>query len=223
MSAKRSKAKDKKAARKALVDALNARKKLIDDAYLVENHLDFVPLFTTYKKNGLDLTLKYFTAKDLYANDELFEWAFRLTKVNMEDLYNNAWGWNDKHKVDEMKEDQALYIIAFDNSTTKPVGFFHFRFQQDDEKDTEICYLYEIQVEAELQGKGLGAFFMVILQIIAKKNAMKFVLLTVFKGNTGAMKFYRNKMNYSVDETSPSMSTVDITDPASHEVLSKKL
>ena len=39
------------------------------------------------------------------------------------------------------------------------------------------------------------------MRLMARKNAMKFVMLTVFKNNLTAMQFYRLKMKYDVDET----------------------
>ncbi|EOD11723.1 hypothetical protein EMIHUDRAFT_257329 [Emiliania huxleyi CCMP1516] len=56
----------------------------------------------------------------------------------------------------------------------------------------------------EYRGKGLGKFVMQLLELLAKKHKMQFMMLP-----------------YSVDETSPSRCAVD--DESSYEILSKCL
>ena len=48
-------------------------------------------------------------------------------------------GWNERKKREEMFEEAAYYIIAYDSSDPmKPVGFCHFRFDMDYE--FEVVY-----------------------------------------------------------------------------------
>lgn len=91
----------------------------------------------------------------------------------MFDLYEANWGWSDSGKKSEMKEDDALYIIVFDASGQpaennnnannnaeqktedpfggkKPVGFVHFRFVYEDEKRTEVLYVWVVLYPFEL-------------------------------------------------------------------------
>ena len=60
---------------------------------------------------------------------------------------------------------------------------------------------------------------MQICELMARKNAMKKVMLTVFKTNVAAMRFYTKKMKYQIDEISPSLSDEDFSQ--SYEILSK--
>lgn len=63
--------------------------------------------------------------------------------------------------------------------------------------------MWELQIEKEVQGKGLGRFLVQILELLAIKNKMPCILLTCFLINTNALAFYK-KLNYVIDETSPS-------------------
>jgi len=45
---------------------------------------------------------------------------------------------------------------------------------------------------------------MQLLELFGAKSEMKYIMLTVFKENNRAMDFYIKKLNYVIDETSPS-------------------
>jgi len=49
-------------------------------------------------------------------------------------------GWNEAEKREEMFEEKAYYMVAYDQS--KPVGFCHFRFDMD--YGSEVVYWYII-------------------------------------------------------------------------------
>jgi len=142
---------------------------------------------------------------------------FELVKTNMRDMYLEAgWGWDDGEKRRELLDDNARYIVAKDASG-KQVAFAHFRFLL--EGVHEVLYLYELQLEPEAQRKGLGRRIMQVLELIAGKNNMKWVMLTVFTANEPGMSFYTDKMKYVVDEISPSRS--EVMKAHSYEILSK--
>ena len=60
-----------------------------------------------------------------------------------------------------------------------------------------------------------------ILELVALRQKMEWVMLTVFKANKASMNFFMNKMNYDIDETSPSQCS--IYDESTYEILSKSL
>jgi len=199
-----------------------ARKDLLSSANSVEDILiDFVP-FKKFDRNGLDLILEF--QKEI-KDPNLFEWTFDLLKANMQTLYdetNFTGGWNDKKEKRILKEDSSRFIFAFERESKKPVAFTHFRF--DEEDDREVLYCYEIQLVQEVKRKGLGKFIMQLLELIARKHKMKWIMLTCIKKNEGAMKFYKNVMKYLVDD-----SDLSICDPLydenqiHYEILSKVL
>lgn len=49
----------------------------------------------------------------------------------------SEWGWKDREKREEMTDDRAWYLIAWENSSI-PVAFSHFRF--DVECGDEVLY-----------------------------------------------------------------------------------
>lgn len=53
-----------------------------------------------------------------------------------------------------------------------------------------VIFSYELQLDNHLQRKGLGKFMMQILELIAFKNNMKKVVLTVLKNNNNS-KFFK--------------------------------
>lgn len=63
------------------------------------------------------------------------------------------------------------------------------KFRQISQNINLICS-YELQLEAVIQRKGLGKFMMQILELIAFKNSMRKVVLTILKHNQNS-KFFR--------------------------------
>ena len=56
-----------------------------------------------------------------------------------------------------------------------------------------------------------------LLESVAEEYEMDWVMLTVFKGNTNALRFYE-KLGYSVDDTSPTKES-----DATYLILSKEI
>ncbi|XP_045816660.1 N-alpha-acetyltransferase 40 isoform X4 [Trifolium pratense] len=143
----------------------------------------------------------------------------------MEGPYGSEWQEEEKVKRREMVDPEARYIFVHvvpnsnvddmttvlteeDTSTScqedsSPlVGFVHYRFVS--EEDVPVLYVYELQLEPRVQGKGLGKFLMELIELIAQKNCMGAVMLTVQKANLLAMNFYMSKLRYIISATSPS-------------------
>jgi len=66
-----------------------------------------------------------------------------------------------------------------------------------------VLYLFEIQLERSARRRGLGKHLMRIVEVVAKRTSMGWVMLTVFNENRSARKLYIEKLGYMVDETSP--------------------
>ena len=104
------------------------------------------------------------------------------------------------------------------------IGFVHLRFEM--EEDEPVAYVYEIHVEQEAQGKGLGKFLMQIVELVARSTKLPRVMLTVFTENKAANALY-SKLGYVMDEGSPGMVAVDAgngngNDPHGYEILTKR-
>ncbi|KAJ7365417.1 N-alpha-acetyltransferase 40 [Desmophyllum pertusum] len=219
MGKKSAKGKEKKLKRKEEMAKVSAAQAVVDVANEVKDPLAPLTAFRSFKRNELDLHLECQRVTDMSAKD--IDWAFDLTKHNMQLLYENSpWGWNDKKKKDEMTEDKAWYLMAKDESA-KAVAFSHFRF--DLEEGDEVLYCYEVQVESEARGKGLGKFFMQILAMMAHRAQMKKVMLTVLKDNERAINFFTNIMKFQTDETSPAIWDPMNPEDYCYDILSKVL
>ncbi|XP_067170842.1 LOW QUALITY PROTEIN: N-alpha-acetyltransferase 40 [Apteryx mantelli] len=181
------------------MDAVCAK---VEAANKLEDPLEAFPVFKKYDRNGLNVSIECRRASGL--DRATVDWAFELTKTNMQALYEQSeWGWKDREKREELTDDRAWYLLARDGSS-EPVAFSHFRF--DVECGDEVLYCYEVQLESKVRRKGLGKFLIQILQLVANSTQMKKVMLTVFKHNHGAYQFFRDALQFDVDDSSPSAS-----------------
>ncbi len=169
--------------------------------------------------------------------------CLELFQTNMHQLYeNSSWGLDLDAKNAELSHSNARFLIVTDvthsyedNCQEKVVAFTHFRFEcsldecnennyvycsqtanLDKDVHEPILYLYEIQIDTSIQRQSIGNRLMTFTQIIAMKMNMEKVMLTVFKSNSQAMGFYKTKLNYIMDESSPNDD-----DEADYEILSK--
>jgi len=131
--------------------------------------------------------------------------TMRLLQENMGDFYRRStWGWDPISKKRELTQKDARFLIVT-CETGDLVGFVHFRFVLDDEEDpTEVVlYLYELQIASLYRGRGIGSRCMRLLEeSVAGPTQCCKVMLTVFRANQVAWKFYR-KLGYTPDPTSP--------------------
>ncbi|XP_072102115.1 N-alpha-acetyltransferase 40 isoform X1 [Mobula birostris] len=218
MGRKSSRAKEKKQKRleeRAAMDAICAK---VESANKLEDPLAPFPAFRKYDRNGVNVLIECRRVSDL--DSSTVDWAVDLTRTNMQAMYEQSeWGWKDREKREEMTDERAWYLVARDGGGKQPAAFSHFRFDVD--CGEEVLYCYEVQLEARVRRKGLGKFLMQILQLLANSTQMKKVMLTVFKHNSGAYQFFREALQFDIDESSPSLSGC-CTDDCSYEILSRR-
>ncbi|XP_025906712.1 N-alpha-acetyltransferase 40 [Nothoprocta perdicaria] len=196
------------------MDAVCAK---VDAANKLEDPLEAFPVFKRYDRNGLSVSIECTRGSRL--DRATVDWAFELTKANMQTLYEQSeWGWKDREKREELTDDRAWYLLARD-AAAGPVAFSHFRF--DVECGDEVLYCYEVQLESRVRRKGLGKFLLQILQLVANSTQMKKVMLTVFKHNHGAYHFFRDALQFDVDDSSPGAGGC-CGDDCCYEILSRR-
>lgn len=130
---------------------------------------------------------------------------YAIVEENMRGQYESSdWGWNSEAKKAELESSLARYVIARRGDTI--AGFAHFRFEFDDDEDAEraVLYVYELQTQLNFRGLGVGSKCMAIVEQVAAALNLDALLLTVFKSNTAAVRFYTDKLRYTVDEDDPS-------------------
>ncbi|KAF9578033.1 N-alpha-acetyltransferase 40, partial [Lunasporangiospora selenospora] len=152
--------------------------------------------------------------------------ALDLVEANMKELYvKSKDGWCREDKETEMQDTLSRYLISFDNET--PVAMVHFQFVEEEtmtDEDAEVVYCFEIQVVPGYQRRGIGAYLIRLLESIGHQSHMDKLMLTVFKANKSAMRFYMDQLSYGLDEISPSAClTRGRASRFDYEILSKVL
>uniref|UniRef100_A0A182WHD3 N-alpha-acetyltransferase 40 n=1 Tax=Anopheles minimus TaxID=112268 RepID=A0A182WHD3_9DIPT len=172
--------------------------------------------FTCSQNDGTNLQLKLQCKRKAEMDPKLLKWAFKLAERNVGPQYRAcSLGWQPKIKQADLNKPWARYLVAMDLATKKPAAYTMFRFDLD--YGRSVLYCYELQVEAEYQRKGLGAFMMKALEKMAQHFSLEHVVLTVLKNNDDGMRFYR-RLGYKVDEMSP-----DKEENAAYEIMSKPM
>jgi GNAT superfamily N-acetyltransferase len=180
--------------------AVNEPKRLVAACNAVEDVFEEFKAFRAYKRDnkGINVGFEYFQSyAKMPADAQAF--VFDLLKRNMQAHYNNCngMGWQDKKKKKELKHADARYIVARDEKS-EPVAFCHLRFEV--EEGAAVLYVYELQLEERVLRKGLGKFLMMVMELVAWKQGVAKVMLTVFKSNEAALGLYR-ALKYTPDES----------------------
>jgi len=213
-----SKAAEKKRERLEMEKKMNARVAIVKAANNTSDPLENLPSFKKYSKNDVEVELTAERIGDL--DDATKKWLMELITKNMKKLYEESeWGWKESSKREEMFDDRAWYLLARSTSSEdsgKLLAFAHFRFDMD--YDDEVLYVYEIQLEDCVKRKGLGKFMMQVLEIMAFKADLRKIMLTCFKHNPAAQKFFKTALKYEIDETCP---IDDVYEQHDYEIVSK--
>ncbi|OJD23708.1 hypothetical protein ACJ73_04940 [Blastomyces percursus] len=159
------------------------------------------------------------------------ESCFLLVKLTSSEMYKHSTtGWSPAKKKNEMKLLDMRYMLLVRSTTpsspqlppttTKSQrqkisdegartpqtggrelgGFLSFMVTYEDE--IEVLYCYEIHLVPELQHRGLGKILLGYYEEIGRNIGLKKTLLTVFKANGPAIRFYE-RLGYVEDEFSP--------------------
>lgn len=170
---------------------------------------------SSQNKEELDYVLDLYTAKTIPSAD--FEACFGLIELTSSNAYNDSsMGWSPSKKRKEMKLPDMKYLIARRGGNSAPeekdesetdahaqeaiLGFLSFMVTYEDGK--EVIYCYEVHLSPAAQGLGLGRQLMLTCEDIGRRVGLEKVMLTVFKSNTKAIRFYE-RCGFGVDEYSP--------------------
>jgi len=170
-------------------------------------------VYENYKKDDLDITIKFYSSKDM--TKDLQKFCFKLVERNVGGYYKTcSYGWQPKIKQNDMAKKWGRFLVAYEDR--KPIGFCQFRFDMD--YGRSVIYCYELQIDDAHQNKGLGEHLMKALETLAKVYELERVVLTLLTNNEGAARFYRNRLGYMLDEMSP-----DKSEETAYEILSKEI
>ncbi|KAI9173173.1 hypothetical protein H9P43_007304 [Blastocladiella emersonii ATCC 22665] len=186
-----------------------------------------LPWFADWmRRHGDDFALAFYRRTDLSA--PLFESLFALVKENMEPIYDEAEQWDDANKRRDMDAPEQRFLVLTDRATSHVAALLMFQFSTDDHPDFDwevpVGYLYEVQVRAAFQGRGLGAFLVRVADAVGRENKMEKLMLTVYKVNTAAIAFYR-RLGFAIDGISPSNYVDDDGNPLDepYEIMSRPI
>ncbi|CAA0806889.1 Acyl-CoA N-acyltransferases (NAT) superfamily protein [Striga hermonthica] len=226
----------RKRTRKEILEKKKANENAIRVASSIKDHTSKFPNFRHYQRNGLYAHLSAGRGNKLTL--PIKRYIQKLLKVNMEVPYGPEWAAEEKVKRREMVAEEAHYIFVHEISNEDDsvverlkdegrtcscagpiVGFVHYRFIL--EEDVPVVYVYELQLETRIQGKGLGKFLMQLIEFIACENKMGAVVLTVQRANLVAMDFYIHKLGYTISAISPSRFDSLFGQERSYEILCK--
>ncbi|KAI4736535.1 hypothetical protein E4T50_12958 [Aureobasidium sp. EXF-12298] len=156
-------------------------------------------------------------AEMMTATPRTSQTLFELIKHTSYKDYNaSSQGWHDENKLEEMADEDMRYLVvrldgghlpAPEKQWTKNpkldqsiIGFLSFMVTQ--EEDENVVYIYEIHISDHYREYGLGRHLFSMVEHIGKVTGMDKAMLTVFKRNTHARRWYDSR-GYSVDEISP--------------------
>lgn len=110
-------------------------------------------------------------------------------QLNMEGPYGSEWPEEEKVKRKEMVLPEAHYVFVHEVANSNAdemttvltaaetstcledsgplVGFVQYRFVLEEE--IPVLYVYELQLEPRVQGKGVGKFLMQLVELMAQK------------------------------------------------------
>ena len=188
------------------MEVREARKR-VKTANAVENPLDGVQI--NLPDQNYSISSQKMSKRPL----SIQNWVFETIKANVSHFYDDSCPWSDADKRTEILHPEMWNVLI--NFECSPVGFANFRFDMDDKSD--VLYLYEVHVVQSSQRKGIGRILMSAVEQICVRNQLSKVVLTSHKGNVSSQKFFRNKLEYVDDVTSP------IGEPVSYEILSKSV
>jgi GNAT superfamily N-acetyltransferase len=154
--------------------------------------------FTKYDREGLALDVHFRTGSTI--TDEELDWAEELVHDNMAPL---GHGWSPQALMDEFCEPSSRFALVTARAppgkkkskkagaAPKPVAFAHFRFTLEGETRDEmagapVLLVRDLQVAPEAQRKGLGRHLCQLLELVARKHAMRGVMLLNPAGTPGA-------------------------------------
>ncbi|KAJ8559761.1 hypothetical protein K7X08_003819 [Anisodus acutangulus] len=229
---------DNKMTRKEILEKKKKVQEIIKAAVSHNDPLSSFPTFRHYNNKGLSMYLDSECGDSL--SSPIKQYIQNLLKLNMEVAFGTEWPEEEKVKRREMVSSEARYIFVYEISNVDTnimfklshkgrstaggmddkgqlVAFVHYRFTIEEE--IPVLYVYELQLEHRVQGKGLGKFLMVLIELIAQKSKMRAVVLTVQKANMIAMNFYRNKLRYLISTMSPSQLQMGLK--TNYEILCK--
>lgn len=147
-----------------------------------------------WRKRIICVPAKALTEDDLQACLDLVQ------NTSSADYQNSSTGWSRAKKSKEMQLPDLRYVLLRQSRGGVLWGFMSFMLTFED--GFEVIYLYEVHLRPEMQGLGVGKNMMAIFEGAGRIAEVRKAMLTVFKANEKALRFYE-KLGYEEDDYSP--------------------
>lgn len=205
ITVKRSK-RTRKPKEKGLIERINA-------LTLAQFYDQFFPLSTAGRlESSTNLRITLSTWKEMPST--LRETCINLLELTSRDHYHSSEkGWSRAKKLKEMGHPAMKYLLLHPVNAAPLVGeegklvgieqtdgFLSFMVTEEDRH--EVIYCYELHLQPDLQGKGVGRRMMEVMEMIGSRIGVDKAMLTVFRSNDRAVKAYVS-WGYGLDEFSP--------------------
>ena len=138
------------------------------------------PALMAFDRNGVDAKIAFSTR--LSKADRA--WAVELSSAVSEAEDDAGREWNEEDKDEQLSEEGTRFLVARDTATQAPLAFVHFRFSLPGElADLMVgepsVVVFDVHVAAESQRKGLGKHLVTLCELIARREAMEAMLVSM--------------------------------------------
>ncbi|KAK5943605.1 N alpha-acetyl-transferase [Knufia obscura] len=166
------------------------------------------------EKTVIDLEVVLLSAYALKTEcKDVLEACFSLIQESSANDYKTSeMKWSPASKRKEMVLPDMKYLVLRERASpegpsskehTAGIGVYGFvSFMITYEDGYEVIYVYEIHLDRDLRGQGVGTLLMQMVENIGRRAQVEKCMLTVFKANQNASKWYKH-CGYVVDEFSP--------------------
>ncbi|KAK3305415.1 acyl-CoA N-acyltransferase [Chaetomium strumarium] len=154
----------------------------------------------THPRTGTEYSISLVQASRVSEDD--FAVCFRLIEeTSRKDYENSSWRWHPEKKLKEMRSPDLRYVLVKEKDTGLVRGFTSL--MPTYEEGQPVIYCYEIHLQSELRGTGLGALLMAIHSTVgANLPPVTKVMLTCFLSNQRGLAFYK-RLGFEKDDISP--------------------
>ncbi|KAK4152199.1 N-alpha-acetyltransferase 40 [Chaetomidium leptoderma] len=154
----------------------------------------------THPRTNAEYTISL-VRSDVLSDDHLTA-CFRLIEQSSRKDYENSAGkWDPEQKRKEMRSPGLRYILVKEKDNMVIRGFTSL--MPTYEEGQPVIYCYEIHLQPELQGTGLGSLLMGFHSTVAANlPPITKVMLTCFVANQRGLDFYK-KLGFEKDDISP--------------------
>ena len=167
--------------------------------------------FCSFKKNGLDLQFVFMSGKEFKKTRKLTDFAFKTSKKNLQDLYDDTeYGWDDIERKEEMCDECVRFLFVYasdDEEKEKPLGFLQFHITMQGALTGRMsgypCVLVnDLHLLPCIQRKGVATALLKLMSVVTVREKMSFMMIKVINGADEMMNLINTKLKgFNIDDS----------------------